>query len=59
MRENLEIFDWELTDADRQEISALPEFRGNRDFYVHESGPYKTTDEFWDGEITGPQLKTC
>uniref|UniRef100_A0A0E0M516 NADP-dependent oxidoreductase domain-containing protein n=1 Tax=Oryza punctata TaxID=4537 RepID=A0A0E0M516_ORYPU len=46
LRENLEIFDWELTDADRKEISALPEFRGCRDFYVHESGPYKTTYEF-------------
>ncbi|KAF0929141.1 hypothetical protein E2562_016380 [Oryza meyeriana var. granulata] len=58
LRENLEIFDWELTDADRQEISTLPEWRGCRDFYVHESGPYKTTDEFWDGEVTGDkQLK--
>uniref|UniRef100_A0A0E0M515 NADP-dependent oxidoreductase domain-containing protein n=1 Tax=Oryza punctata TaxID=4537 RepID=A0A0E0M515_ORYPU len=28
LRENLEIFDWELTTADCREISALPEFRG-------------------------------
>uniref|UniRef100_J3N0L4 NADP-dependent oxidoreductase domain-containing protein n=1 Tax=Oryza brachyantha TaxID=4533 RepID=J3N0L4_ORYBR len=57
LRENLEIFDWELTDGDRQAISGLPEWRGCRDFYVHESGPYKTVEEFWDGEITGQQLK--
>ncbi|KAL5225221.1 hypothetical protein ABZP36_011860 [Zizania latifolia] len=53
MQENLGIFDWELTDADRYKISAIPESRGVRDFFVHESGPYKTADEFWDGEITG------
>ncbi|KAF8674858.1 hypothetical protein HU200_047990 [Digitaria exilis] len=51
MRENLDIFDWELTDDDRDKIDALPESRGNYDFLVHESGPYKTAEEFWDGEI--------
>ncbi|KAF8689316.1 hypothetical protein HU200_042113 [Digitaria exilis] len=55
MQENLEIFDWELTDLDRHKISELPESRGNCDFLVHESGPYKTVDEFWDGEITAGQ----
>jgi diketogulonate reductase-like aldo/keto reductase len=34
--------DWELTDDDRRKISELPESRGNYDFLVHESGPYKT-----------------
>ncbi|KAL6641571.1 hypothetical protein ACP70R_019752 [Stipagrostis hirtigluma subsp. patula] len=52
MRENLGIFDWELTDEDRRKIDDLPESRGNYDFLVHESGPYKTVDELWDGEIT-------
>ncbi|KAL6641570.1 hypothetical protein ACP70R_019751 [Stipagrostis hirtigluma subsp. patula] len=52
MRENLDIFDWELTDDDHHKISCLPESRGNYDFFVHESGPYRTADEFWDGEIT-------
>uniref|UniRef100_A0A0E0B764 NADP-dependent oxidoreductase domain-containing protein n=1 Tax=Oryza glumipatula TaxID=40148 RepID=A0A0E0B764_9ORYZ len=53
LRENLGIFDWELTDVDHQKISTLLESRGCLDFFVHESGPYKTVDEFWDGEITG------
>lgn len=55
MRENLDIFDWELTDDDRRKINTLPESRGNYDFFVHESGPFKTTDEFWDGEIVAGQ----
>ncbi|KAL6905439.1 hypothetical protein ACP4OV_003040 [Aristida adscensionis] len=55
MRENLAIFDWELTDEDRQKIANLPESRGNYDFFVHESGPFKTADELWDGEIVSGQ----
>ncbi|CAL4932670.1 unnamed protein product [Urochloa decumbens] len=55
MRENLDIFDWELTDDDRRKISDLPESRGNYNFFVHESGPFKTVEDFWDGEITAGQ----
>ncbi|CAN6299907.1 unnamed protein product [Urochloa humidicola] len=55
MKENLDIFGWELSDEDRRRISDLPESRGNCDFLVHESGPYKTVDELWDGEITAGQ----
>ncbi|KAL6905440.1 hypothetical protein ACP4OV_003041 [Aristida adscensionis] len=55
MRENLGIFDWELTDDDHRKINSLPESRGTYDFFVHESGPYKTADEFWDGEIVAGQ----
>ncbi|TVU31411.1 hypothetical protein EJB05_23095, partial [Eragrostis curvula] len=51
MRENIDIFSWELTEEDHRKINALPESRGTYDFFVHESGPYKTADEFWDGEI--------
>ncbi|TVU31415.1 hypothetical protein EJB05_23099, partial [Eragrostis curvula] len=57
MRENLDIFDWELADEDRCKINDLPESRGTYDFFVHESGPYKTVDEFWDGEITAGECK--
>ncbi|TVU31413.1 hypothetical protein EJB05_23097 [Eragrostis curvula] len=55
MRENIGIFDWELTDEDRSKINELPESRCNYDFFVHESGPYKTVDELWDGEIIAGQ----
>ncbi|KAF8674862.1 hypothetical protein HU200_047995 [Digitaria exilis] len=55
MRENLDIFDWELTADARHKIGTLPEFRGTYDFFVHDSGPYKTVEEFWDNEITDAQ----
>nr|CAB3495055.1 unnamed protein product [Digitaria exilis] len=55
MRENLDIFDWELTADARHKIGTLPEFRGTYDFFVHDSGPYKTVEEFWDNEITDGQ----
>ncbi|CAL4941007.1 unnamed protein product [Urochloa decumbens] len=55
MRENLDIFDWELTDDDRRKISDLPESRGNYNFFVHESGPFKTVEDFWDGEMVAGQ----
>jgi len=55
MQENLDIFGWELTDDDRRRISSLPESRGTYNFFVHESGPYKTAEEFWDGEIVSGQ----
>ena len=55
MRENLDIFEWQLTEDECRRISALPESRGTYDFFVHESGPYKTAQEFWDGEIVAGQ----
>lgn len=55
MRENLDIFGWELTEDDRLKVSDLPESRGTFDFFVHESGPFKTAHEFWDGEIVASQ----
>ncbi|KAK8445287.1 hypothetical protein SEVIR_9G301900v4 [Setaria viridis] len=55
MRENLDIFDWELTEDDHRKISELPESRGNYDLFVHESGPFKTVEDLWDGEITAGQ----
>jgi len=57
MRENLGIFDWELTNEDHLKIGALPESRGNYDFLVSESGPYKTAKDLWDGEIVAGQCK--
>lgn len=55
MRENLDVFGFELTEDDRRKISGLPESRGTFDFFVHESGPFKTAQEFWDGEIVAGQ----
>lgn len=55
MRENLDIFDWQLKEDDCGRISTIPESRGTYDFFVHESGPFKTAEEFWDGEIVAGQ----
>ncbi|GJN06714.1 hypothetical protein PR202_ga24470 [Eleusine coracana subsp. coracana] len=56
MRQNLGIFNWELTNEDRDKINDLPESRGNYNFLVHGSGPFKTADELWDGEIVSGQF---
>lgn len=51
MKENLEIFDWELTEEELQKISEIPQTRGclGEDF-ISVNGPYKTIEELWDGE---------
>jgi len=52
MSENLGIFDWELTDEDRQKISTIPQAQGTcGEFMVNEAtGPYCTLQELWDDE---------
>ncbi|KAG6499593.1 deoxymugineic acid synthase 1-like [Zingiber officinale] len=52
MKENLEIFDWELTEEEKQKISQIPQRKGHPALeFVSEDGPYKTVQELWDGEI--------
>ncbi|XP_004513331.1 methylecgonone reductase-like [Cicer arietinum] len=52
MRENLQIFNWELSDDDLVKINQIPQRRAflAKDF-VSEDGPYKTLEDFWDGEV--------
>lgn len=52
MRENLDIFDWELSEEDRQKISQLPQTKGypGNDF-ITADGPFKSLEDLWDGEI--------
>ncbi|KAF9624387.1 hypothetical protein IFM89_010775, partial [Coptis chinensis] len=52
MKENMEIFDWELSEDDLQIISCLPQgkiFTG--EYLVSPHGQYKTVAELWDCEI--------
>jgi 3''-deamino-3''-oxonicotianamine reductase len=52
MKENLQIFDWKLTKDEATLIANIPQqrrYKGNE--FVSPSGPYKTVDELWDGEI--------
>lgn len=52
MKENLEIFDWELTEEEKQKISQIPQRKVHPALeFVSEDGPYKTVQELWDGEI--------
>ncbi|XP_074584570.1 deoxymugineic acid synthase 1-D-like [Curcuma longa] len=52
MLENLDIFDWELSEEDKQKISQIPQRKiitGMR--LISDDGPYKSLEDFWDGEI--------
>ncbi|XP_052134343.1 probable NAD(P)H-dependent oxidoreductase 2 [Oryza glaberrima] len=50
MKENLDIFDWELTEEERDKISKLPQQRGLTGMqFVCDNGPYKCVEDLWDG----------
>ena len=52
MKENLDIFDWELSAEELQKIEQIPQYRGSRaEVHVSEDGPYKSLEDLWDGEI--------
>ncbi|KAG5604028.1 hypothetical protein H5410_025520 [Solanum commersonii] len=52
MRENLQILDWELSNEENAKIQEIPQCRGFKgELLVHPDGPYKSPDEFWDGEL--------
>ncbi|KAF6159838.1 hypothetical protein GIB67_032922 [Kingdonia uniflora] len=52
MKENLEIFDWKLSEEDSKQFSKIPQYRGViNDLFVSENGPFKSEEELWDGEI--------
>ncbi|KAJ7975305.1 methylecgonone reductase-like [Quillaja saponaria] len=51
MKQNLEIFDWELTRVELEKISLIPQRRlCKAEMYVSENGPYKSLEELWDGD---------
>ncbi|KAK4394900.1 protein REDOX 2 [Sesamum angolense] len=52
MKQNLQIFDWELTVDELCKIQKVPQakvYRGER--FVFPEGQYKSVEELWDGEI--------
>ncbi|XP_026453218.1 non-functional NADPH-dependent codeinone reductase 2-like [Papaver somniferum] len=54
MKENMMIFDWELTQDELEKISKIPQRRGlPGDIFVSEleAAPFKTIEELWDGEV--------
>ncbi|KAF8407534.1 hypothetical protein HHK36_006668 [Tetracentron sinense] len=52
MKENLQIFGWELSGEEMNKISQiLQQRRFPGEQFVSANGPYKSLDELWDGEI--------
>ena len=51
MKENLEIFEWELKQEESQKFRDIPQLRMFSGInFVSENGPYKTLEELWDGD---------
>lgn len=51
MKQNLEIFDWELGEDEMNKINQIPQRRLYAgDFFVYEVGPYKSIHQLWDGD---------
>ncbi|KAJ4835814.1 hypothetical protein Tsubulata_831356 [Turnera subulata] len=49
MIQNLEIFEWELSQEEVHKIEQIPQSRGQpASIFVHEEGPYKSLEELWD-----------
>nr|QCX36387.1 RDCT14 [Piper methysticum] len=52
LKENLDIFDWKLSEEDLHLIENLEQKRLNpAEFFVYPTGPYKSVAEFWDGDV--------
>ncbi|GAB4839872.1 Non-functional NADPH-dependent codeinone reductase 2 [Ancistrocladus abbreviatus] len=52
MKENLQIFDWQLSLADHKKISTISQSRViTGSDYISSFRPFKTLDELWDGEV--------
>ncbi|XP_022639536.1 methylecgonone reductase-like [Vigna radiata var. radiata] len=49
MKQNLKIFDWELSESDSEKIKEIPQHRGFKgERFVSEFGPFKTFEELWE-----------
>ncbi|XWS68938.1 hypothetical protein CRYUN_Cryun04dG0136300 [Craigia yunnanensis] len=52
MKSNLEIFNWSLSEDEVKKINEIPQSRlCSGEDYISKYGPFKTTEELWDGEI--------
>lgn len=52
MKQNLEIFNWSLSNEESKKIGEIPQSRAclGKD-YTSANGPIKTIEELWDGEL--------
>lgn len=53
MKQNLDIFDWNLSEEELEKIIGIsPQCKASLgEAFVSPNGPYKSLEEFWDGEI--------
>ncbi|WOH13584.1 hypothetical protein DCAR_0833094 [Daucus carota subsp. sativus] len=52
LKQNLEIFDWRLSDVESRKIAEIPQSRANQcKMYISATGPIKSLDDIWDGEL--------
>ncbi|KAI8023799.1 Non-functional NADPH-dependent codeinone reductase 2 [Camellia lanceoleosa] len=52
MKENLQIFDWELSAQDSEMINQISHYKGCAGLdFISDEGPYKSLQDLWDGEI--------
>ena len=52
LKQNLEIFDWELSNEELKKIASIPQSRANLgQMFISETGPIKSAEELWDGEL--------
>ncbi|XP_030553447.1 non-functional NADPH-dependent codeinone reductase 2-like [Rhodamnia argentea] len=52
MKENLDIFDWSLSLEELNKIGQIPQKKGFlAPEFVSPDGPFKSPEEFWDGEV--------
>ncbi|KAL1348488.1 hypothetical protein HN51_024465 [Arachis hypogaea] len=51
MKQNLDMFDWELSQEETMKFTQIPQRRVcTAEDYVSEDGPYKSLEELWDGD---------
>ncbi|KAI6694903.1 hypothetical protein NL676_022613 [Syzygium grande] len=52
LKENLSIFNWELTEGDHEKIERIPQKKMMlKEEFVSAQGPFKSVEELWDGEL--------
>ncbi|XP_062113201.1 non-functional NADPH-dependent codeinone reductase 2-like [Humulus lupulus] len=52
MKQNIDIFEWNLSTEELEKIEQIPQQKGNPAIsFISNEGPYKSVEEFWDGEI--------
>ncbi|CAI9113262.1 OLC1v1013835C1 [Oldenlandia corymbosa var. corymbosa] len=54
MKQNLQIFYWELSKEEKDQILCIPQHRGpvgRGDLFIVKNGPIKSVEELWDGDI--------